>query len=105
MRLINVTRSASTALDFLRALRVTTDANRTTTIVSLQQAGDALFKLFDKVCVIYEGQMAYFGAADRARAYFIDMGFQPSHRQTTADFLVAGQFCIDLWISDQLTSI
>ena len=35
--------------------------------------------------------MAYFGPANRARQYFIDMGYQPANRQTTADFLVAGQ--------------
>ncbi|KAF8624553.1 hypothetical protein AX15_005817 [Amanita polypyramis BW_CC] len=33
--------------------------------------------------------MAYFGPADQARQYFIDMGYQPANRQTTADFLVA----------------
>lgn len=32
--------------------------------------------------------MAYFGPADKARQYFIDMGYQPANRQTTADFLV-----------------
>lgn len=34
--------------------------------------------------------MAYFGRADQARQYFLDLGFEPAHRQTTADFLVAG---------------
>jgi ATP-binding cassette, subfamily G (WHITE), member 2, SNQ2 len=33
--------------------------------------------------------MAYFGRADQARQYFIDMGYEPANRQTTADFLVA----------------
>jgi len=40
--------------------------------------------------------MAYFGRADKARQYFIDLGFQPFERQTSADFLVAGE----LWILD-----
>jgi ATP-binding cassette subfamily G (WHITE) protein 2 (SNQ2) len=34
--------------------------------------------------------MAYFGRADQARQYFIDLGYEPANRQTTADFLVAG---------------
>jgi hypothetical protein len=34
--------------------------------------------------------MTYFGRADQARQYFIDLGFEPAHRQTTADFVVAG---------------
>ncbi|KAI9433540.1 CDR ABC transporter-domain-containing protein [Lactarius indigo] len=34
--------------------------------------------------------MAYFGRADQARQYFIDLGFEPAHhRQTTSDFLAA----------------
>ena len=63
-----------------------------TTIVSIYQAGESLDELFDKVCVIYEGKMAYFGPADQARDYFIELGYQPANRQTTADFLVAGAF-------------
>ena len=33
--------------------------------------------------------MAYFGPADQAKQYFVDMGYEPANRQTTADFLVA----------------
>ncbi len=82
--------SASTALEFVQALRIATDVSRISTLVSIYQAGESLYELFDKVCVIYEGKMAYFGPANRARQYFIDMGFEPANRQTTADFLVAG---------------
>ena len=32
--------------------------------------------------------MSYFGPTDQARQYFIDMGYEPANRQTTADFLV-----------------
>ena len=80
----------STALGFVQALRIATDLAKMTTIVSIYQAGENLYNLFDKVCVIYEGKMAYFGPADRARQYFIDMGYEPANRQPTADFLVAG---------------
>ncbi|KAH9922740.1 P-loop containing nucleoside triphosphate hydrolase protein [Fomitopsis serialis] len=80
---------ASTALEFVRALRLATDIARVSTIVSIYQAGEQLYQLFDQVCVIYEGKMAYFGPASSARQYFIDMGYEPANRQTTADFLVA----------------
>lgn len=79
---------ASTALEFARALRIATDLVRVSTIVSIYQAGESLYEMFDKVCVIYEGRMAYFGPASEARQYFIDMGYQPANRQTTPDFLV-----------------
>lgn len=81
---------ASTALEFVRALRIATDVSHFSTIVSIYQAGESLYEHFDKVCVLYEGRMAYFGRADQARQYFIDLGYEPAHRQTTADFLVAG---------------
>ncbi len=85
---------ASTALEFVRALRIGTDVARTSTIVSIYQAGESLYQHFDKVCVLYEGRMTYFGRADQARQYFINLGFEPAHRQTTADFLVAGMLLL-----------
>ncbi|KDR66423.1 hypothetical protein GALMADRAFT_80815 [Galerina marginata CBS 339.88] len=80
---------SKTALEVIRAFRVATDLLRNSTIVSLCQAGEPLFQTFDKVCVIYEGRMAYFGPANLARQYFIDMGYVPANRQTTPDFLVS----------------
>ncbi|KAK0192729.1 pleiotropic drug resistance ABC transporter [Armillaria mellea] len=80
---------ASTALEFGRALRISTDIDNLSTIVSIYQAGETLYQLFDKVCVIYEGRMAYFGPADQAKQYFMDLGYLPANRQTTPDFLVA----------------
>ncbi|KAJ2929810.1 hypothetical protein H1R20_g7294, partial [Candolleomyces eurysporus] len=80
---------ASTALEFVQALRIATDTMRLSTVVSIYQAGEQLYKHFDKVCVIYEGRMAYFGPADTAKAYFQEMGYEPANRQTTPDFLVA----------------
>ncbi|KAI0922386.1 hypothetical protein AcV7_005930 [Taiwanofungus camphoratus] len=80
---------SSTALEFVQAIRTLTDVAHVSTVVSIYQVGEPLYELFDKVCVIYEGKMAYFGPANRAKQYFIDMGYEPAHRQTTADFLVA----------------
>ena len=43
---------ASTALEFVRALRIATDIAKMTTIVSLYQAGESLYRVFDKVSLI-----------------------------------------------------
>ena len=80
---------ASTAAEYVHALRIATDVARVSTIVSIYQAGESLYEMFNKVCLIYEGRMVYFGPANEARQYFIDMGYQPANRQTTSDFLVA----------------
>ncbi|KAJ7852077.1 ABC-2 type transporter-domain-containing protein [Mycena olivaceomarginata] len=81
---------ASTALEFGRALRIATDLARLTTVVSIYQASETLYSLFDKVAVISEGRMVYFGPADQAREYFMGLGYAPqAERQTTPDFIVS----------------
>ena len=57
--------------------------------MTVYQGSESAYSLFDKVCVVYEGRMVYYGPASLARQYFIDMGYQPANRQTTPDFLVA----------------
>jgi ATP-binding cassette subfamily G (WHITE) protein 2 (SNQ2) len=81
---------ASTAFEFVQVLCIGTDIARITTIVSIYQAGEQLYNLFDKVCVIAKGKMAYFGPTRNACQYFIDMGYEPLNRRTMADFLVSG---------------
>lgn len=78
---------ASTALEFVRALRTATSIAKLTSIVTLYQAGETLYQEFDKVCLLYAGRMAYFGPASEAKDYFINMGYEMKNRQTTADFL------------------
>ena len=80
---------SSTALEFVQALRIGTNISRTTTAVTVYQASENVYDVFDKVCVIYDGRMVYYGPASLARKYFIDMGYEPANRQTTPDFLVA----------------
>jgi ABC-type multidrug transport system permease subunit len=45
--------------------------------------------LFDKVLLLYEGRQIYFGAAQEAKSYFEQLGFQCPESQTTADFLTS----------------
>ncbi|GAA5983374.1 hypothetical protein JCM10908_000258 [Rhodotorula pacifica] len=80
---------ASTAVEYCRALRIATDLGRLTTCLSIYQAGEQLYELFDKTCVIMEGQCIYYGPQTEAVKYFKDMGYEPQDRQTSADFLVA----------------
>lgn len=78
---------ASTALDFTKSLRIQTDLYKTCTFVSLYQASENIYNLFDKVMVIDEGRQVYFGPAKDARAYFEGLGFLPQPRQTTPDYV------------------
>ncbi|KAL5519561.1 SNQ2_2 [Sanghuangporus vaninii] len=78
---------ASTALDFVKSLRVMTDILGQTVFVSLYQAGEGIYTLFDKVMVINSGRMVYYGPGTEARAYFESLGYNKLPRQSTADYL------------------
>ncbi|KAE9401914.1 pleiotropic drug resistance ABC transporter [Gymnopus androsaceus JB14] len=84
---------ASTALDFVRSLRVMTDVLGQTTFVTLYQAGEGIYDLFDKVMVLSEGRQVYYGPPSEARAYFENLGYKPLPRQSTADYLTG---CTDI---------
>ncbi|KAI7870736.1 ABC-2 type transporter-domain-containing protein [Spinellus fusiger] len=78
---------ASSALDYVRSLRIMTDVTHKTTIATLYQASDNIFNLFDKVMVLDEGRCIYFGPTTMAKGYFEDMGFHCPTRKSTPDFL------------------
>ncbi|KAF2841530.1 ABC transporter [Patellaria atrata CBS 101060] len=78
---------ASTALDYVKSLRILTNIYQMTTFVSLYQASESIYKQFDKVMVIDQGRQVFFGPASEARAYFEGLGFLEKPRQTTPDYL------------------
>ena len=80
---------ASTALDFVKSLRIQTNLYKTTTFVSLYQASENIYKQFDKVLVIDSGKQVYFGPTSEARAYFEGLGFLPKPRQVSPDYLTS----------------
>ncbi|KAK4637309.1 ABC multidrug transporter atrF [Fulvia fulva] len=80
---------ASTALEYVSSLHSLTNMAHTSTAVALYQAGETLYKQFDKVLLIEGGRCAYFGSADDAVAYFKDLGFVQKARWTSADFLTS----------------
>lgn len=87
----NATRGldASTAVDYVRSLRIMTDLTHRSTLTTLYQAGEGIYRLMDKVTVIHEGYCIYYGPAQEARQYFKDLGYVDQERQTTADFLTS----------------
>ncbi|POW16404.1 hypothetical protein PSHT_06784 [Puccinia striiformis] len=78
---------ASTALEYAKSLRILANIFSTTIFVTLYQAGEGIYEQFDKVLLLNEGQMAYFGPAKEARPYLISLGYKNLPRQTTADYL------------------
>ncbi|KAF2171433.1 hypothetical protein M409DRAFT_63711 [Zasmidium cellare ATCC 36951] len=80
---------SATALNFAQTLRLSTELTGSTALVSLYQASQSIYDVFDKVTVLYEGRQIFFGRADVAKNYFVTLGFECLPRQTTADFLTS----------------
>ncbi|TID29454.1 hypothetical protein CANINC_001958, partial [Pichia inconspicua] len=85
----NATRGldSNTALHFVQALRIYTNVARTTSIVSLYQASENIYNLFDYVSVLYHGRHIYFGPTDSAVKYFEKLGYLKHPRETSSEFL------------------
>ena len=80
--------SAST-LSFIKSLKTQSKASDTTSVVAIYQCSQDAYDLFDNVIVLDEGYQLYNGPSNKAKDYFIKMGYVCPERQTTADFLTA----------------
>jgi ABC-type multidrug transport system permease subunit/ABC-type multidrug transport system ATPase subunit len=80
---------SATALKFVQSLRLAADTGGRSHAVAIYQASQAIYDLFDKAVVLYEGRQIYFGPASGAKAYFERMGWESPQRQTTGDFLTS----------------
>lgn len=78
---------ASTALEYSRAIRALTDVLGLTSIVTLYQAGNGIYDLFDKVLVLDQGQQLYYGPQEQARPFMESLGFLCREGSNVADFL------------------
>ncbi|THC97965.1 hypothetical protein EYZ11_002535 [Aspergillus tanneri] len=78
---------ASTALEWTKAIRAMTDVLGLSTIVTLYQAGNGIYDLFDKVLVLDEGKEIYYGPMAQARPFMEDLGFVCREGSNVADFL------------------
>ncbi|RGP80689.1 atpase [Fusarium longipes] len=80
---------SATALKFAEAIRLASDYTGSANALAIYQASQAIYDLFDKAVVLYEGRQIYFGPAIGAKAYFERMGWQCPQRQTVGDFLTS----------------
>ncbi|PHH53809.1 ZEB2-regulated ABC transporter 1 [Ceratocystis fimbriata CBS 114723] len=80
---------SATALKFVQSLRFAADFSGGTHLVAIYQASQAIYDLFDKAVVLYEGRQIYFGPANAAKDYFERMGWYCPPRQTVGDFLTS----------------
>lgn len=80
---------SATALKFVQTLRRGSDLGGSANAVAIYQASQAIYDLFDKATVLYEGRQIYFGPAGHAKTFFERQGWLCPQRQTTGDFLTS----------------
>lgn len=75
-----MTKSSSTrgldsanAIEFCKSLRLQTELFGQTCAVSMYQAPQSAYDLFDKALVLYEGHQIFFGSASKAKEYFVNL--------------------------------
>ncbi len=78
---------ANTALQYTKAIRAMTDVSGLSSIVTLYQAGNGIYNLFDKVLVLDEGEQIYYGPLAEARPFMEGLGFVCDDSANIADFL------------------
>ncbi|CAG8003807.1 unnamed protein product [Penicillium olsonii] len=78
---------ASTALEWTKAIRAMTDTLNLSTVVTLYQAGNGIYDLFDKVLVLDEGEQIYYGPREQARPFMEAAGFKCLEGSNVADYL------------------
>lgn len=81
---------SSSALQFLRLLKDIARQTGAANVVTLYQASESMYQqCFDRVLVLYKGEMIFSGTIEDARGYFINLGFYARDRQTTPEFLTS----------------
>ncbi|KAK3381978.1 ABC-2 type transporter-domain-containing protein [Podospora didyma] len=80
---------SANALEFIKTLRLSTELFGNTACVSIYQSPQSAYDLFDKALVLYEGRQIFFGRADQAKQFFVNLGFECPARATTPDFLTS----------------
>ncbi|KAK4038643.1 ABC-2 type transporter-domain-containing protein [Parachaetomium inaequale] len=80
---------SKTALGFAQTLRAEADQNGKTIVATMYQAGNGIYNLFDKVLVLADGCVIYYGPGSTAQRYFESLGFVCPKGANIADFLTS----------------
>ncbi|PWY90711.1 hypothetical protein BO70DRAFT_328580 [Aspergillus heteromorphus CBS 117.55] len=80
---------AAMALEFIKALRLSSDLVGSCHAVAAYQTSESMYDLFDQVVVFYEGRQIYYGPTEEGARYFEEMGWERPLKQITPDFLTS----------------
>ncbi|KAL3428709.1 ABC-2 type transporter-domain-containing protein [Aspergillus tetrazonus] len=76
-----------TALEYIRCTRAMTDVLGLSSIMTLYQAGNGIYDLFDKVLILDGGKQTFYGTMHRAKPFMEGLGFLYTDGANIADYL------------------
>ncbi|GAM42293.1 ABC transporter [Talaromyces pinophilus] len=82
-----VSGDANTAPQYVMAVRGITNLFGPASVITLYQAGNSIYELFDKVLVLDQGTQIYYGPVKEARPFMEQLGFICADGANIADFL------------------
>ncbi|GAA5847250.1 hypothetical protein JCM9279_006157 [Rhodotorula babjevae] len=80
---------SATAVSFCQSIRNSVELTGGVASVAIYQAPQPAYDCFTKAIVLYEGHSIWFGPVEKAKQYFVDMGFECPEQQTVPDFLTS----------------
>ena len=70
-------------------LRREANQNEKTIVATMYQAGNGIYNEFDKILVLADGRVIYYGHRTLAQSYFENLGFVTPRGANIADFLTS----------------
>lgn len=59
-----------------------------TIICTIHQPSSEIFELFDKLCLLAEGRLAFLGSLEQASSFFETQGYRVPYNYNPADFYI-----------------
>jgi hypothetical protein len=84
---INESRLKLSRLRLLNTLKLLADSGRTV-VTTIHQPSSKMYQIFDRLILLAEGHVLYYGAAKDAMEYFARLGYSPKYSVNPADYLL-----------------
>ncbi|XP_022246698.1 ABC transporter G family member 14-like [Limulus polyphemus] len=79
---------SGTALCLMSTLKYYAEKERKTVVVTVHQPSSQIFYMFDRLLLLADGQVAFFGATHRIVEFLSDIGLQIAAHYNPADFII-----------------
>ncbi|RAH61989.1 ABC multidrug transporter [Aspergillus piperis CBS 112811] len=81
--------ASTEALKFVQSLRLAADLGSSSHVVAAYEASEAMYDLFDRTLLLYEGRQIFYGSSSEAKGFFERQGWYCHPHQSTAEFLTS----------------